>query len=207
MEQKQYEALCGFMEHLTKDYNWYYDTPERRFEYSPGSIWLINPETKEWVVELEKGGRLWWYWDFHFNFKRYFNMERPDFHKFIKIWVEDVLNRGVSSTSTTQSNLKRKVEDVLNQGVSSTQYPQNHPQRRVEDVLNKGVTSTQEDTVVFSCEMEDVLNREIYIKDCMGVDGGIKNHYQYLMDKSFYDDFQNKVDERVIEHIFNTREK
>ena len=163
MEQKQYEVLCGFMEHLTKDYNWYYDTPEQRFRETPGSIWLINPETKEWVVELEKGGRLWWYWDFHFNFKRYFNMERPDFHKFIKIWVEDVLNRGVSSTSTTQSNLKRKVEDVL--------------------------------------------NREIYIKDCMGVDGGIKNHYLYLMEKSVYDDFQNKVDERVIEHIFNTREK
>jgi hypothetical protein len=41
----------------------------------------------------------------------------------------------------------------------------------------------------------------------MGVDGGIKNHCLYLMEKSVYDDFQNKVDERVIEHIFDTIEK
>lgn len=163
MEQKQYDVLCGFMEHLTKDYNWYYDTPEQRFEWSPGSIWLINPETQEWVLELDKGGRLLWYSNFYVNFKRYFNMKSDEYEKFIKAWVEDVLNRGVSST----------------------QYPQNHPQRRVEDVLNRGV----------------------YIKDCMGVDGGIKNHCLYLMEKSVYDDFQNKVDERVMEHIFNTREK
>jgi hypothetical protein len=49
-------------------------------------------------------------------------------------------------------------------------------------------------------------SRDIY-KGLYGVDGGIKNHYLYLMEKSVYDDFQNKVDELVIEHIFNTTEK
>ena len=116
MEQKQYDVLCGFMDHLTKGYNWYYDTPERRFEYSPGSVWLINPEKKEWVLELQKEGNLWWYWDFHFNFQRYFNMERSDFHKFIKIWVEDVLNIGVSSTVRADGGDEVGVEDVLNHG-------------------------------------------------------------------------------------------
>ena len=185
MEQKQYEVLRGFMNHLTKDYLWYYDTPEKRFKWSPGSIWLIKPETKEWVIELDKGGRLWWYSNFYVNFQRYFNMEPSDYEKFIKIWVEDVLNRGVSST----------------------QYPQNLPQHRVEDVLNQGVFSTRMliDGAVW--KVKDILNRGTYIKDCMGVDGGIKNHYLYLMEKSVYDDFQNKVDERVIEHIFNTTEK
>ena len=116
MEQKEYEVLCGFMEHLTKDYLWYYDTPEKRFEHSPKSIWLINPKTKEWVVELEKEGKLWWYWDFHFNFQRYFNMERSDFEKFIKVWVEDVLNRGVSSTKGVWVWWKVAVQHVLNHG-------------------------------------------------------------------------------------------
>ena len=163
MEQKQYEVLRGFMNHLTKDYNWYYDTPEQRFEYTPESIWLINPETQEWVIEFKKSGVLWWYYDFYINFRRYFNMEESDYEKFIKIWVEDVLNRGVSAT------VGQKYHHLM--------------------------------------EVEDVLNRGTYIKDCMGVDGGIKNHYLYLMEKSVYDDFQNKVDERVIEHIFNTTEK
>jgi hypothetical protein len=69
------------------------------------------------------------------------------------------------------------------------------------------VTTTDGTKYTLKFEMEDVLNRGTYIKDCMGVDGGIKNHYLYLMEKSVYDDFQNKVDERVIEHIFNTTEK
>ena len=163
MEQKQYEVLRGFMNHLTKDYNWYYDTPEQRFKHTPKSIWLINPETKEWILELKKNGGLLWYWNFYKNFQRYFNMKRPDFERFIKLWVEDVLNRRVFSTE----NRSRRA----------------------------------------AYHMEDVLNRGKYIKDCMGVDGGIKNHYLYLLEKSFYDDFQNKVDERVIEHIFNTTEK
>ena len=160
MEQKLYNALCKFMEHQTKDYVWYYDTPEQRFEITPGSIWLINPKTKKWVVELQKSGWLWWYWGFYLNFQRYFNMERSDFERFITIWMEDVLNRGVSTTLSFSTMQRVKMEDVLNKGV--------------------------------------------YIKNCMGVDGGIKNNNLYLMNKLVFDDFQNKVDELVIEHIFNT---
>ena len=96
-EPKMLNTLYQFMNHQTKDYVWYYDTPERRFDYTPGSIWLINPETREWVVELKKDGELWWYKGFYLNFQRYFNMEYPDYDKFIKLWVEDVLNRGVST--------------------------------------------------------------------------------------------------------------
>ena len=117
MEQKQYEVLCGFMEHLTKGYVWYYDTPENRFKYTPNSIWLINPKTKEWAVELEKEGKLWWYCNFYKNFQRYFNMERSDFERFIKLWMEDVLNRGVPSTRKSLGLLGTGVmEDVLNHG-------------------------------------------------------------------------------------------
>ena len=139
MEQKLYNELIKFMEHQTKDYKWYYDTPEQRFEKTTESIWLINPETKEWVLELEKGGKLCWHYNFYFNFQRYFNIELYDFERFITIWVEDVLNRGVSST------------------------------RR----LGIGV----------ACPVEDVINLGVYIKNCMGVDGGIKNNNLYLMNE------------------------
>ena len=140
MEQKQYEVLRGFMDHLTKGYNWYYDTPELRFEYSPESIWLINPKTEEWVFELEKGGRLLWFHGFYLNFKRYFNMERSDYEKFITIWVEDVLNRGVSTTEVNVAATHFGVEDVLNRGVSATVGQKYHHLMEVEDVLNHGKT-------------------------------------------------------------------
>ena len=115
-DEKMLKALYQYMNFITKDYKWYHDTPEQRFEYSPGSIWLINPETQKWVVELEKNGELWWSIDFYLNFKSYFNMEMSDYKKFIKIWVEDVLNRGVSSTNPHEYEGKTLMEDVIENG-------------------------------------------------------------------------------------------
>ena len=146
MEQKLYNALCKFMEFQTKDCVWYYDTPEQRFERSSESIWLMNPKTKKWVLELRKSRDLCWSYVFYVGFKRYFNMERSDYEKFIKIWVEDVLNWWVSTTGTTYEPMMSKVEDVLNRGVSSMfYYPLEnalHTEVLMLDVLNRGVSTT-----------------------------------------------------------------
>ena len=62
------------METITKEYQWYTDTPEQPFEYSEGSIWLINPETGEWILELEKSGVLWYEYETPVIFSKYLNM-------------------------------------------------------------------------------------------------------------------------------------
>jgi hypothetical protein len=137
-DEKTLKVLYQYMNFLTKDYVWYYDTPEQRFEWSPGSIWLINPKTEEWALELEKGGKLWWNWDFYYNFQRYFNMEESDYVKFITLLVEDVINRGVSSTELANFRWNPSVEDAINRGVSSTEA---HPWptiRSVDDVIDRG---------------------------------------------------------------------
>jgi len=115
-DPKMLKSLYKFMELQTKDCIWYYDTPEKRFESSPESIWLINPKTKKWVLELKKSGKLLWYWNFCISFQRYFNMGESDFNKFIKIWVEDVLNRRVSTIHWMGFTPNTTVEDVLNRG-------------------------------------------------------------------------------------------
>ena len=161
MEQKLYNALCKFMEHQTKDYKWYHDTPKQRFKHSPKSIWLINPKTKGWVLELEKGGKLWWYYDIHTDFQRYFNMEQSDFEEFIKVWVEDVINRGVSSTSPVKLPYREVVEDVINRGVSSTHRTNTAKARLVEDVINRGVSSTSTGGCSTWAAVEDVINRGV----------------------------------------------
>jgi hypothetical protein len=43
-------------------------------------------------------------------------MERSDFESFIKIWVEDVLERGVVSTGRGNPRRHVAVEDVLKNG-------------------------------------------------------------------------------------------
>ena len=137
-DPKMLKTLYQYMNFLTKDYVWYHDTPEQRFKIIPGSIWLINPETKKWVVELKKNGILYWYTSFYLNFQRYFNMGRSDFERFITIWVEDVLNRGVSTAGEGGGPSERGVEDVLNRGVSTANLRTECNPDKVEDVLKNG---------------------------------------------------------------------
>ena len=112
----QIKSGYALMNMITKDYYWYHDTPEKPFEYSEGSTWLINPDTKEWIIELEKSGKLWYYYKTPDSFSKYLNMEVSDFKSFIKIWVEDVLKRGVISTDEDGNSNGDEVEDVLENG-------------------------------------------------------------------------------------------
>jgi hypothetical protein len=43
-------------------------------------------------------------------------MKVSDFESFIKIWVEDVLERGVVSTVGTWASFRTSVEDALKKG-------------------------------------------------------------------------------------------
>ena len=142
LNQKIIDAASKLMEINTKGYQWYTDTPEQPFEYSEGSIWLINPETGEWILELEKSGVLWYEYETPVIFSKYLNMGKSDFQSFIKIWVEDVLKKGVSSTAEEHAHLAEGVEDVLKKGVVSTRSGCLVSFRAVEDALKMGVSST-----------------------------------------------------------------
>ena len=91
-------AFYGFMEMEMEGYEMYMDTPENRFRYTHGSIWIVNPNTKEWFIELKKSGELWYYNGVYDNFLNWFNEEQSVFEQLITMWVEDVLKRGVSTT-------------------------------------------------------------------------------------------------------------
>ena len=157
LNQKIIDAASKLMEMITEDYHWYTDTPEQPFEYSEGSIWLINPETEKWMLELEKSGDLWYYYGTSDIFSMYLNMEVSDFKSFIKIWVEDVLKRGVISTREGIWPKRCRVEDVLKRGVISTTHEYLAYGALVEDVLKRGVNSTDEDGNSNRDEVEDVL--------------------------------------------------
>ena len=112
----QIKSAYSLMNMITKDYQWYTDTPEQPFKRTPGSIWLINPDTKEWMIELKKSGKLWCNYKTPDIFSKYLNMEHSDFQSFIKIWVEDVLKRGVVSTHLINGNDGGVLEDALKNG-------------------------------------------------------------------------------------------
>ena len=117
LNQKINDAASKLMETLTKGYHWYHDTPEQPFEYTKGSIWLINPETEKWMLELKKSGNLWHYIKTSPSFYDYLNIRSSDFESFIELWVEDVLERGVISTHMGNYRDEVGVENVLKNGI------------------------------------------------------------------------------------------
>ena len=107
-------AFYSFME--MEGYNIYVDTPEKRF-YEPESIWIINPITERWMIELKKSGELWHSHYIYNNFSKWFNVEDSVFEQLIKIWVEDVLKREVLTARRFVHPRFTKVDDVLNIGI------------------------------------------------------------------------------------------
>jgi hypothetical protein len=112
-------AFYTFMEMKmeTEGYEIYVETPENRFRHWPDSIWIINPKTKEWVVALKKSGELLYYYKFHQSFIKWFKEKNSVFEQLITMWVEDVFNRGVSTTRSDIQFHKGPVDEVLNRGI------------------------------------------------------------------------------------------
>ena len=110
------KAFYGFMEMEMEGYNIYVDTPEKRF-YEPESIWIINPITERWMIELKKSGELWHSHYIYNDFSKWFNVEDSVFEQLITIWVEDVLKREVLTARRFVHPRFTKVDDVLNIGI------------------------------------------------------------------------------------------
>lgn len=157
LNQKIIDASYKLMEMKTKGCNWYHDTPEQPFEYSPGSIWLINPETKEWMLDLKKSGNLFYYHKIFDNFSKYLNMEESDFESFIKVWVEEALKRRVRLKPATSIRSSCQVEDALKRGVILTSKCTIARNERVEDALKRGVIRTLAYATIEFKEVEEVL--------------------------------------------------
>ena len=140
------------------------------------SIWFIDRANKYWYFELEKSGKLWWRYEFFTDFFPLFCLEVNEFQPLLSEWVEDILNRGVSTTGDWSADRlipvenilnhgyrkgSRKVDEVLNHKVAITEYCGIIPNYDLEEVLNHKVVSTLQSPDIDPLLVEEVLNREI----------------------------------------------
>ena len=156
-----YESAREWFDLELKDYVWYFDTPEQRFKYTSGSIWIINPNTKEWAFELTKSGHLWYFHYIRNDFLELFPINDIEFEEIVKLWVEYTFKSGVSTTECSGWNANHWVEDVLKRGVTTTESFERGS--GVEDVLKRGVSTTSKDSGWWTSRVEDALKRGVSI--------------------------------------------
>jgi len=127
-------------------------------------IWFIDRGKKYWYFEYKKSGVLWWRYDFFTNFFVLFSIEQSDFEPIISDWVEEVLNRNVTTTVVNNLPSLFQVEEVLNRNVTTTLLTKRTVQIQVEEVLNCKVTTTNSCIISELGEVEEVLNHNGLMK-------------------------------------------
>jgi hypothetical protein len=103
-----------------------------------GSVWLIFTDKKEWVVELQKNGLLWYNYYFFENIFKYVSMDVVKNQHYIAKWVEDILKNEVRGAFLWQNDLQSQIEDTIQNGVTTTCRPKINNKYRVEDTIQNG---------------------------------------------------------------------
>jgi hypothetical protein len=124
LTDEQLKSAYNLMDMITEGYHWYHDTPEQPFKFSKGSIWLINPKTKEWSFQLGKEGILWYsYHAIEVTFYRYFGITQEQIKLIVTTWAGDNLGIELSPMKCgsrhfpdTKVTPKNAVKDVLKRG-------------------------------------------------------------------------------------------
>jgi hypothetical protein len=126
-----------------------------------GSMWLIFTDKKEWIIELEKSGNLWYNYGFFLNLFKYLSLDVIENQHYITKWVEDTIQNGVKDTKYLQLQFSPPVEDTIQNGVKDTKLV-NHPLfHQVEDTIQNGVKNTNQMQSHSNFFVEDTIQNGI----------------------------------------------
>ena len=107
-----------------------------------GSIYIIARDNKFWYFEYDKGGTLWWRYDFFNTFFELFSLTYKQFQSILGEWVEEVLNCKALTTISAHRPQWKEVEEILNYKVLTTKPLQFRRPHRLEEVLNCNESKT-----------------------------------------------------------------
>ena len=107
-----------------------------------GSMWLIFTERKQWIIELDKNGNLWYYYHFFKNLFNYVSLDVIENQHYITMWVEDTIQNGAKSTFKVVLQRLKHVEDAIQNGVKSTFSEHSRKLFKVEDAIQNGAKIT-----------------------------------------------------------------
>ena len=108
-KSEDYDLVFSLFDDFTRGANIYYN-PDTE------SIWMIFPEEKIWVFQLEKDGTLWYNYIFFNGIFKYLSLNVTKNQHYITRWVEDILKRGVRRTRDIYGNPINDVKNTLKKG-------------------------------------------------------------------------------------------
>ena len=114
-----------------------------------GSLWVINTEKQNWILEFTENNTLWYNYQFFEKKMRLCNLDCVDNKDLIQKWfesrflnidpVEDTIQNGVKHTSVPPYIEQKLVEDTIQNGIKETKVLYKQPELLVENTIQNGV--------------------------------------------------------------------
>jgi len=127
------------------------------------STWLIFTDTKQWVVELNEGGTLWYNYSFFNNLFQYVSLDVIENQQHITKWMENIIQKGLRYTGSPDWNRNKVAEDALENGVKENSFTYVGKQIGCDDAIKNGVKETNHVDVMkfFDNKVEEVLQNRV----------------------------------------------
>ena len=166
-----------------------------------GSLWVINTEKQNWILEFTENNTLWYNYQFFEKKMRLCNLDCVDNKDLIQKWfesrflnidpVEDTIQNGVKHTSNHVGMLRYEVEDTIQNGVKHTSDGMNWHSAAVEDTIQNGVKHTSVPPYIEQKLVEDTIQNGIketkvlYKQPELLVENTIQNGVKQICNLSF----------------------
>ena len=107
------------------------------YEYD-NSLWMIIPDAKVWIFEIQDDLTLWYNLPFFEKIYKYVSLDVIDNQHYITEWVEDIIKKGVRNTYRYVEVEFIDVDNILKNGVRDTLPDAIYKAYQVQDILKRG---------------------------------------------------------------------
>lgn len=128
------------------------------YEYD-NSLWLIIPDAKVWIFEIQDDLTLWYNLPFFEKIYKYVSLDAIDNQNYITKWVEDIIKKGVRDTSSGFTPALRFIDNILKKGVKNTEWANAYDSDDVDNILKKGIKNTLPDAIYKAYQVQDIIKK------------------------------------------------
>ena len=107
------------------------------YEYD-NSLWMIIPDAKVWIFEIQDNLTLWYNLPFFEKIYKYVSLDVIDNQHYITEWVKDIIKKGVRNTVVDYYPQRFHVEDIIKKGVRNTLPDAIYKAYQVQDIIKTG---------------------------------------------------------------------
>jgi hypothetical protein len=161
-DEKLKKLLFTIIDKLSKDADVYHHDE---------SLWLIHTEDREWIIEFDYNGILWFNYNFFRTAFKFISLDVDNNRSYVTEWfesrflnkpkVEYDIQNGVKDVRSLDTFQIISVEDTIQNGVKHTRpWTRNHLDS-LEDTIQNGIKRTEKGNPIQNLITEHIIQNGI----------------------------------------------